>query len=120
MRIFILEDNHFRINHFKRKFAGHDLVIIEYALAAILYLGGDLNFDLISLDHDLGNKEYVNSEEENTGYQVAKFLSQKKVKCPIVIHSMNPVGAEAMKKCLPNAIILPMLVDLNLGEIKNT
>ena len=43
------------------------------------------NFDLISLDHDLG--------EEKTGYDIAKYIVENQIKVPpIAIHSANPVG----------------------------
>jgi hypothetical protein len=54
-------------------------------------------FDFVSLDHDLGGKTFQASEEENTGYQVAKFISEME-KPPAIarVHSFNPVGAKRM------------------------
>lgn len=45
----------------------------------------DENYDVISLDHDLG--------EEKTGYDIAKYIVENKIKVGIIaIHSANPVG----------------------------
>lgn len=50
-------------------------------------------FDIIDLDHDLG--------EEKTGYDIAKFIIENNVKCnKIYIHSANPVGVFNMKQLL--------------------
>jgi len=38
-------------------------------------------FDYLFLDHDLGGKQMVNSRE-NTGYEVAEWLSKNKLKKP--------------------------------------
>lgn len=43
------------------------------------------SYDLISLDHDLG--------EEKTGYDIAKYIVENQIEIPpIAIHSANPVG----------------------------
>lgn len=44
-----------------------------------------VDYDLISLDHDLG--------EEKTGYDIAKYIVENQMTVPpIAIHSANPVG----------------------------
>jgi hypothetical protein len=68
-------------------------------------------WDLICLDHDLGNEIYVDSDKPNTGYQLAKFISEQKIlykKC--IIHSMNFAGATKMQAVLKDAAYLPITV----------
>ena len=56
------------------------------------------DFQVMFLDHDLDNRIWVNSQEENTGYQFVKFLVNNKLQknSLIYIHSMNPIGANKM------------------------
>lgn len=112
-RIFILEDNKWRIQAFKNKFPDSELIIKQTASEAIELLSKDLNFDILFLDHDLGNQIFMNSEEENTGYQVAKFLQDKEIKGEIIIHSMNYVGAKNIMSLLPKATYKPFIVLFN-------
>ena len=74
---------------------------------AIEILKKGIDFDLISLDHDLGGEVFCSSELENSGYRVAQFLSDKEIKGDIVIHSWNPVGAKNMLNILPKAVYIP-------------
>lgn len=67
-------------------------------------------YDLIFLDHDLGNREYVDSDDSNTGFQVAKAIKGTPNESTfIVIHSANPVGAENIRQELPQAVIVSFL-----------
>jgi hypothetical protein len=55
-------------------------------------------YDLILLDHDLGGQVYVNSDEENTGFQFCRFLTEPARfeslnDTEFVVHSWNPAGA---------------------------
>jgi len=104
MKILILEDSYERINLFKRYFGKkHELYFfdqVEDAKKAIETLGP---FRVIFLDHDLDGRIYVDSEEENTGYQLAKYLAEKNVDADIYIHTMNSYGAAKMKEELPRA-----------------
>lgn len=80
---------------------------------SLIKLHGLENFELISLDHDLGDKaiaeyhnnvkinyvlNYENIVDEKTGYDCAKFLVNhsinNNVKLPkIQVHSANPIGS---------------------------
>jgi hypothetical protein len=110
MRIFILEDNPERIKKFKRELIGHILIIVEDVESAKEIINSDTEsnkYDLMFLDHDLGGEEMV-SPGDNTGYLVAKILSEsinKNSNC--IIHSCNHAGARAMQFCLPKAILIP-------------
>lgn len=107
MKVLILEDDDTRIKRFKRKLISHDIYFtknVEEAKEIYKNLGP---FDTIFLDHDLDNRVYVDSNEQNTGYQFAKFLKENNVSCQIIIHSLNAVGVENMKNELPSATVCP-------------
>ncbi len=72
MKILILDDDQNRLNLFKQKLIGHDVICVETAKDAIIELKKN-KFNIISLDHDLGGKVMVESGE-GTGWEVAKFL----------------------------------------------
>ena len=81
-------------------------------------------WDLICLDHDLGGKTFVDYEDPNTGYQVAKFIREKNIpykKC--IIHSMNYAGAMKMRSVLKEPVaILPIVLwtSENLKYVMNS
>jgi hypothetical protein len=97
MKILILEDNLERIEKFQRVFVNQEPFIFNNVIdaynACITY-----DFQIMFLDHDLDNKIWVNSKEENTGYQFVKKLVDNKLQqnSLIYIHSMNPIGANKM------------------------
>jgi len=93
MKIFILEDNFERIKLFEKWLIAHEFYVtdnVEVAKHAVEEFGP---FDLYLIDHDLDNRVFVNSDEENTGYQFAKFLAEKKIQAKFVTHSLNVPGA---------------------------
>ena len=106
-KVFILDDDEYRLFEFRQIHEGSNVVTVKTAQEAIDILSKDIDYDLISLDHDLGGEVYCSSELENSGYRVAKYLSGKDVKCKIVIHSWNPAGAKRMHDLLPNSIMIP-------------
>jgi hypothetical protein len=67
-------------------------------------------YDMIFLDHDLDQRIYVDSKEENTGFQVAKELKHTLNATTLcVIHSLNPIGASMMLKAHPfNSMCIPI------------
>lgn len=108
MKILILDDDFIRHEHFSKKFSESILKHVYNSEMCIEALKNE-DWDVVFLDHDLGGKIYVNSNEENTGYQVAKWLSNHKDRIPnkIFIHSYNSVGSKNMKSLLPNSILCP-------------
>ena len=104
MKILILEDSIERIRIFKKYFdKKHKLFIfdqVEDAKNAIDHSGP---FERIYLDHDLDQRGFVDSDEDNTGYQLAKYIVEKNVDADIILHTLNPFGAERMQAVLPNA-----------------
>ncbi len=117
--IFVLEDNKDRIQIFQRILPVfyNDVAIINYCdnvKTAKKQYNNNL-YNIIFLDHDLGNKINVDSREENTGYQFAKFLAGQYGihNKEIIIHSMNFIGAQNILKVLPYAkmVAFSQLVD---------
>jgi CheY-like chemotaxis protein len=107
MRVLILEDSPERIKVFQKQLKDHDLYFFDNvrdAIRAIEFIG---EFEFFFIDHDLDNKVFVSSQEENTGYQFAKYLKEKGIVKDTVIHSMNPVGSQNIKAILPWAQIVP-------------
>src|SRR3972149_9614593 len=97
MKILILEDNQDRINKFKLAFKNQNLYIAEDIQHAKEYCNHN-EFNVMFLDHDLDNKIWVDSNEENTGYQFIKWLINNNLQknSLIYLHSMNPIGANNM------------------------
>lgn len=107
MKVLILEDDGNRIATFKKKLKDHDLyfaVSVDEAKDMAKNFGP---FDYYFLDHDLDGKVFVDSKDENTGYQFAKFLAEVNATGKIFVHSMNPVGAQNIKGVLPQATLVP-------------
>jgi len=106
--VFVLEDDDQRIEWFKNTFSKvPNLVFCKKAGPGLEFVQ-EQKFDLIFLDHDLELDHYSAFMEgremqmETTGYFVAKHLPETINKeTPVIIHSMNSVGAESMYQALP-------------------
>lgn len=101
MKILIVEDNYIRIKWFELKLQAFcELTVCEDAKSGIDKILTE-KFDLIFLDHDLGGLVYVQSDENNTGYQVSKNIPKSiNDNSEIIIHSLNPVGVSNMMSVL--------------------
>ena len=121
MKIFILEDSDERIVMFKKYlpmcFPDVEIFIAENAIEARSIFQTEKHFDIAFLDHDLDGRAFVNSNEKNTGYQVAKTMIELGIKSTqVIVHSMNPPGAERivslfLDKCKVAHIPFPVLLD---------
>ena len=90
---------------------GNQLFIAYSQKEAIEIIKKEKRFDIIFLDHDLGGKIYVNSQEDNTGWWVAKYISENNIKCPqIIVHTMNYAGAKNMLGLLKSAKHIPFML----------
>lgn len=71
-----------------------------YSVQSAVAFMFNTKFDVVFLDHDLG-------EGRPTGYEIAKWMATEmsKTKWPglVVIHSLNPFGAERMHSTLREA-----------------
>ena len=121
MNIFILEDDRQRIDTFLELLKDHVLTMCDTVDEAKKLYETHGPFDIVFLDHDLGGEVYVPSSKDNTGYQLAKWLSKRtEEKAPLmVIHSFNPIGAENMKSVLPKAILAPFGTAAFMGIIES-
>ena len=110
-KIFILEDDYERILWFREQWAGHcELTIATCIDSAIKAYTGV--YDGLFLDHDLGGNQMVDSIETNTGYTFCKWIiknTETNKKIPIVVHSMNPVGADKMLEILTDNKFIEVL-----------
>ena len=64
-------------------------------------------WDIVSLDHDLGGETYVDSEREDCGMEVVRWLSENKPEhlqnTHFIVHSMNADAALDMLNALKTA-----------------
>lgn len=103
MRIFVLEDEEFRVKFFVERFRRHELKVANNSTDAINYLI-EIVFDYVFMDNDLG-------EGNGEGVDVAKFLKENYKNsnnhAVIVVHSWNSAAAVKIKSYLPKSIIAP-------------
>jgi CheY-like chemotaxis protein len=102
----VVEDNLERISFFKTYLKKHECFFGNTADESISLLKQHEYFEVIFLDHDLGDRIYVSSFDQNTGYTVAKWLcsyeNNKFLKSNIIVHSMNETGAKNIVNLLDN------------------
>lgn len=117
MRIFILEDNTYRMEKFRRELVGH---MIDHAKTVrdSTSMVAFTQYDLLFLDHDLGGEQMVDSHHENTGYRLAEFIASFTLNkdTPCVVHSCNPAGADNIVRVLPHAVKIPF-PSLNIASV---
>ena len=111
MKFFILEDDPRRMVYFRERFLEYGIIYhftdVDPALDFLQDHANEMDF--LFLDHDLGGETYVNSNEYNTGYTIAKYLRGIKDfdYSKVIIHSMNTVGSRKMMDCMPGSVIIP-------------
>ena len=110
IKILVIEDDELRIQSFKERFFSlfntdnpkgliGEVNYVKTSNEAIHILKENIQFDIIFLDHDLGNRQMVSSEDENTGSEVVRYIvehSNNFQHTLFIIHSFNPVGADYM------------------------
>jgi CheY-like chemotaxis protein len=109
VRILFLDDDLHRHRVFDRMHGPQTSDIVLHVWSskeAIRALETGEPFDLLSLDHDLGNN--IDCEvDEDTGYEVALFvrdhLTPSRFPRGIIIHSWNPAGARRMRLAIEQA-----------------
>ena len=110
MKIFILEDSNSRIILFREILAADpssDVFVTDDVVEATVKFNPP--YDLILLDHDLAHEHenevftgQVPTCHTGSGTEFAGWLAQTQdpTKCPVIIHSYNPAGAERMSQLL--------------------
>lgn len=108
--ILVVEDDAVRIGTFRadlEAYSVHIAISVEEAKERLLRSTCDLLF----LDHDLefGERTYIDPEEPDTGYQLARWISgQERFRdLPVVVHSFNWFGANRILRLLDNAVYIP-------------
>lgn len=103
MNILVLEDSIFRCREFRRQLPSAELYTTADELIACLDKA-DAVWDMLFLDHDLGNEVYVDPAEHNTGSEVVRWivLHRPKIK-KIIVHSLNTEAAKYMVHDLSQA-----------------
>lgn len=107
MEVLVVEDNLVRIKKFKMALIGCSVDYTDNAHEGIIFVK-ERKYDLIFLDHDLGGREHVSSNDPNTGFQVAKAIKGTSNESAfIVVHSANVVGAKNIQQELPQSVRAP-------------
>jgi len=124
MRILILEDDHRRHELFLRHFADKNVDYLQIeptADAAEHALATQPKFDVLMLDFDLIlNQPSIHHSVHTTGLDVAKFvttMNDQTIPDKIIVHSMNPIGADSIVRYLADHGIINVFVEpFNLKE----
>jgi len=99
MNVLFLDDNQSRTKTFRSQVPS--AVCVDTADDCVKALMAEDRWDYVFLDHDLGGEEMVDSFNNNTGAWVARWLSKNHRDIGlIVIHTLNPAGATAMRDTL--------------------
>ncbi len=95
MNILFLDDDETRHRFFQRNTIGHAVTAVRTAEEAKEALRTK-QFDVVSLDHDLGGAVFCPSDE-HSGWEVARFIANDLADKPrVIVHSFNPDGIAAM------------------------
>jgi len=121
VRILFLDDDQYRQFKFLEMAIGHDVTMCSTAAEAILAL--DKEFDLICLDHDLGGRTFVDSDDPETGMSVAREIARRSQRLPrdlrVIVHSFNPAGADNMVNCIRAAGIRAIRAPFGTWKIES-
>ncbi len=110
MKIFILEDTEERIKRFCHDLVNHKLFVYDNVDMAKEDFNKHGPYDAIFLDHDLDQKIFVDSDDDNTGYKFAVYMSEQGHDGKnVIIHTLNPAGARRMMHALPKAQYVPFI-----------
>ena len=109
MRVLVLDDIEFRHNTFDAVYRGAD-VRHAYTYHTFVYLLKGVKWDLVHLDHDLGDfvvgdtfTDGWGKQREYTGLHAAERICELPdgaLPLRVIIHSVNPSGAQAMRAML--------------------
>lgn len=107
MNVLILEDSAERMKQFKTRLIGKIVYHAQTPREAISFLRSK-QVDVLFLDHDLGGRVFE-KPSDNTGYGVAKWLSENPEFTPgqVIIHSLNNHAAKLMQSLLPGSQVVP-------------
>jgi len=125
LKIFILEDDEERVLRLEKwvreQSDDYSITHAESAEKALSYLADKSDYyDLLLLDHHLGQTSWVGIHEENTGSTVAKYIEKYKPNYGMaIVHSLNKIGADNMVSRIPRSLHVPYFVLLTTTFIKD-
>jgi len=106
MRILILDDEEVRHEAFSHRYDGHEVVGATTYSQFIRYFSEGSPWDLIHLDHDLGEPPTADSYVDGwggvrayTGIHAARTICEAAdhlLPREVIVHSQNPLGSQAM------------------------
>jgi CheY-like chemotaxis protein len=100
LRVLLVEDTAERQEWLQGLYREHAWVLVHTAARAIRLLHA-YDFDLISLDFNLAGPD--------NGDTVARAIAgSRNARTPVLVHSMNPRGAEHLAELLPHAVCVPL------------
>lgn len=106
-RVLFLDDSEARHSAFQKRMHDHDVAAAYTTVEAIAMLDARPAFDVVYLDHDLGEIAGDPPYAELTGRIVAEYIANglppDKRPQQIVIHSWNIDGGKRMRDILQNA-----------------
>lgn len=117
LSILVLDDMDERLDEFSKRFQelkqkGIDVssVMVKTAAECIGALQSG-TFSVIFLDHDLGDRVFVNASDTNTGSEVVRWFElnpgNPNFNATVIVHSLNSPAANRMVAAFPNAIYMP-------------
>ena len=99
MQIFFLDDMKDRTKRFKSFVPSAKCVETAQEMIDLLK-STDEPVDYLLLDHDLGNRIFVDSSDLNTGMEVVRWMERNRDSLPeiksVIVHTHNPDGAQNM------------------------
>ena len=109
MRILFLDDSAERISGAKKKYANDDLTIVTNVADCLRKLSFE-DWDVVSLDHDLGGRDFTDPDGKETGMEVVRYIKKTGWPLPLtpdfIVHSSNFFAANLMCSELSSMDIL--------------
>jgi hypothetical protein len=101
MNVLFLDDSLGRQKDFRRHYPSAKIVATVSTCVEALQ---SEDWDVVFLDHDLGNETYVNSTREDCGMEVARWIIENRPSIgTIVCHSLNEPARKEMVHKLADA-----------------
>src|SRR4051812_37693623 len=98
LRILVLEDDATRIKEFKMILGAIGVPFTLFTDMSEVPADCPESYDLLLLDHDLGQRVYVDSSDDNSGYAflTSSYGRNAAKNALVIVHSLNEVGARKM------------------------
>jgi len=106
LKILFLDDEAWRVDIARRTFPAAALVHVQNVTSCLEQLreGPDGGWDVVSLDHDLGGERFVDSNRDDCGMYVVRWLAKfKRPIAMVIVHTLNQEAAPAMADKLRKA-----------------